>query len=259
MPRTPSCDHIYLGSTGHENAANVVLAEALRLAIALGLHDESVAMHQGLDAIEKETRRRVFWVLCRSFFISLLSFAKVGAVSSFLNHSHSTFHFLDGSDRTIAALISCPMLLSDDDIFVSDILEVDDSLITVAGAFPQAPGKTPKLSGFVHVTRIFRLLSKVIRLVQDRAHGQVISKEKDRLAPAPLDLVNSLEMLLDDLPLPLQLTVPVDQAQPTEDLQAFDVCKANILVTQVLVRFAIRQYAALRARTSPDQAWDRDQ
>jgi len=65
-------DHIYLGSTGKDNYANVVLAEALRLAITLGLHDENIAIQQGLDAIEKETRRRVFWVLCeqlaKSFF-----------------------------------------------------------------------------------------------------------------------------------------------------------------------------------------------
>jgi hypothetical protein len=61
-----SLDHIYLGSTGKDNYANVVLAEAMRLAITLGLHDENVAVQQNLDAIEKETRRRVFWVLCKS-------------------------------------------------------------------------------------------------------------------------------------------------------------------------------------------------
>jgi hypothetical protein len=63
-PRTTSCDHIYLGSTGNDNAANAILAEAMRLAIAMGLHDDSVAEQAGMDAIEKETRRRVFWVLC---------------------------------------------------------------------------------------------------------------------------------------------------------------------------------------------------
>jgi hypothetical protein len=62
--RLGSVDHIYLGSTGKDNYANVVLAEAMRLAITLGLHDENIAIQQGLDAIEKETRRRVFWVLC---------------------------------------------------------------------------------------------------------------------------------------------------------------------------------------------------
>lgn len=65
-----SADHIYLGSTGKDNYAKVVLAEAMRLAIALGLHDENVAVQQNLDAIEKETRRRVFWALCESDPIS---------------------------------------------------------------------------------------------------------------------------------------------------------------------------------------------
>jgi hypothetical protein len=62
-----SCDHIYLGSTGKDNAANVVLAEAMRLAITLALHDENVAEQQGLDAIERDCRRRVFWVLCKLY------------------------------------------------------------------------------------------------------------------------------------------------------------------------------------------------
>lgn len=38
----------------------------MRLAITLGLHDENVAEQQGLDAIERDCRRRVFWVLCKS-------------------------------------------------------------------------------------------------------------------------------------------------------------------------------------------------
>ncbi|KAJ9123730.1 hypothetical protein QFC24_003504 [Naganishia onofrii] len=218
------CDHIYLGSTGKDNAANVVLAEAMRLAITLALHDENVAEQQGLDAIERDCRRRVFWVLY-------------------------------GSDRTIAALISCPMLLSDDDIDVGDILECDDSLITAAGAFPQPAGKTPILSGFIHVTRIFRLLSRVLRYVRAKAKsnaredgddGMTTDRGNERF-PDPRVLIESLQALLDDLPVPLRLQSHNTEHRSKAEAQAFDTCKANILVSQVLVRFAIYQYAMLHS------------
>ena len=162
----------------------------------------------------------------------------------------------DGSDRTIAALISCPMLLSDEDIFVSDILQVDDNLITTAGAFQQPPGKTPLLCGFMHVTRIFRLLSQVLRLVRARAHGQPIPEDQPDTSPDPRELIKSLQMLLDDLPPPLRLNPEQVDPRDLANTYAFDTCKANILVTQVLVRFAIYQYATLRAQGRPDQCLD---
>ena len=139
----------------------------------------------------------------------------------------------DGSDRTIAALISCPMLLHDEDIFVSDILQVDDNLITTAGAFQQPPGKTPLLCGFIHVTRIFRLLSQVLRLVRSRAHGQPTPEGQVDTTPDPRELIKSLQMLLDDLPPPLRLNADTIDPRDIANNYAFDTCKANILVTQV--------------------------
>ena len=162
----------------------------------------------------------------------------------------------DGSDRTIAALIACPMLLSDEDIFVSDILEVDDSLITAAGSFQQPPGKTPMLSGFVHVTRIFRLLSQVLRLVRARAHGQPITDDRPDASPDPRELIKSLQSLLDDLPPPLRLQSEGLDPRDSAERNAFDTCRANILVTQVLVRFAIYQYATLMSQGRADQCLD---
>lgn len=211
----------------------------MRLAIAMGLHDEQVAVQQGLDAIEQETRKRVFWSLY-------------------------------GSDRTIAALISCPMLLSDEDINVSDVLAVDDSLITSVGVFPQPPDRTPILAGFVHVTRIFRLLSEVLTLLRRKARmssrstvnnggaGQSNAGADDGF-PDPRSLVHSLQRLLDDLPPPLRLQSDAQQESSTRtkaETNAFDTCRANILVSQVLVRFAIYQYAMLKSQGRADQCLD---
>lgn len=164
-------------------------------------------------------------------------------------------HTADGSDRTIAALIACPMLLSDDDIDVGDILECDDSLITAAGAFPQPAGKTPILSGFIHVTRIFRLLSRVLRYVRAKAKSNAREDGDDGMTtdrgyerfPDPRVLIESLQALLDDLPVPLRLQSHNTEHRSKAEAQAFDTCKANILVSQVLVRFAIYQYAMLHS------------
>lgn len=63
-------------------------------------------------------------------------------------------------------------------------------------------------------------------------------------------------MLLDDLPPPLRLNAETVDPRDMANIYAFDTCKANILVTQVLVRFAIYQYATLRAANRPDQCLD---
>jgi hypothetical protein len=146
------------------------------------------------------------------------------------------------------------MLLSDDDIDVGDILECDDSLITAAGAFPQPANKTPILSGFIHVTRIFRLLSRVLRYVRAKAKAEgrdgIQSERGYERFPDPRSLIESLQALLDGLPAPLRLQSQSTEHRSKAEAQAFDTCKANILVSQVLVRFAIYQYAMLQTQSS---------
>ena len=61
-----SCQHIYLGTLGRTHAANLILAEAIRLSHILGLHDERM-VRDNPDVIEREMRRRVFWLLCGLF------------------------------------------------------------------------------------------------------------------------------------------------------------------------------------------------
>jgi hypothetical protein len=66
---TSSCDHIYLGTLGRPHAANIVLAEAIRLAQIIALHDERLG-EPIYNVVERETRRRVFWLLCKSSWTS---------------------------------------------------------------------------------------------------------------------------------------------------------------------------------------------
>ena len=118
------------------------------------------------------------------------------------------------------------------------------------------------LAGFHFNTRLFRLLGEVLTL--------------NRIMTAPSSSPNNpfpilhlppmhpprrpaqhfweeLERILSELPGPLQIFNPnageptpngsVEGEVSTKDLAAFGTCRANLLVTQALIRFAIRQYA----------------
>lgn len=132
-------------------------------------------------------------------------------------------------------------------------MAIDDNLLTSAGAFPQPPHSVPILAGFHHATRLFRLLGAVLT-----AHRQLLAPPPDGLHLPQFHLhhrpashfLDQLEHVLIDLPGPLQLINPMD-GTPTSQAQrekvngetAFSICRANILVSQAMVRFAIRQYA----------------
>lgn len=160
---------------------------------------------------------------------------------------------LDGSDRTITALTSNPLHIHECDLYIPLPMAIDDNLLTSAGAFPQPPHSIPILAGFHHATRLFRLLGAVLT-----AHRQLSAPPPDGLHLPQLPnhhrpashFLDQLEHVLIDLPSPLQL-VNSRAGSPTSQAQrervhvegAFPICRANLLVSQAMVRFAIRQYA----------------
>lgn len=158
---------------------------------------------------------------------------------------------LDGSDRTITALTTCPLHIHECDLYIPLPLAIDDNLLTSAGAFPQPPHSVPVLAGFHYATRLFRLLGAVLT-----AHRQLLAPPIDGIhlpsippmhRPAG-QFLDELERILADLPGPLQLMNPFDgtpksEAQREKGETAFGICRANLLVSQAMVRFAIRQYA----------------
>ncbi|OCF39722.1 hypothetical protein I317_06446 [Kwoniella heveanensis CBS 569] len=240
-----ACDHIYLSTLGRTSAANVALSKAIRLAQQLKIHDEETAGVQP-DRVELEVRRRMFWLLY-------------------------------GSDRTISALTSAPLQWNDADLRVSLPSAIDDNLITASGAFPQPSNVPSILSGFHHVSRLFRLLGSILT-----AHRSVSARQTtivaDPCALSPYlnttvrpasDFRDALRQLLAELPPPLQLTSSAESSrQGTTETErdgfsrhgssAFETCRANLLVSQAMVRFAVRQYAAAvgeREDGLEDKAW----
>ena len=54
-------DSIYHFCEGHDATQHAAFGEAVHLAITLRLHEE--AAYEGLDPIENEVRKRIFWIL----------------------------------------------------------------------------------------------------------------------------------------------------------------------------------------------------
>jgi hypothetical protein len=65
LPQTPlTCsDTFYLLSIGLGHTAASRLGQACQLAFSMGMHDDAKTDSLGLDAIEVQLRRRVFWQL----------------------------------------------------------------------------------------------------------------------------------------------------------------------------------------------------
>jgi hypothetical protein len=54
-------DSIYHFCEGHDATQHAAFGEAVHLAVTLRLHEE--AAYEGLDPIECEVRKRIFWIL----------------------------------------------------------------------------------------------------------------------------------------------------------------------------------------------------
>lgn len=61
-----SSDNFYLLSIGLQHTAAARLGQAVQLAFCLGLHSDARTEALGLDPVEVQLRRRVFWQLYAS-------------------------------------------------------------------------------------------------------------------------------------------------------------------------------------------------
>lgn len=130
--------HLILGN----NTAHVIVtAQANQCALALRLNEE--ASYEGLNPIETEIRRRIYWLLFQA------------DKSTACNRS-----------RTIN-------LRLDDAPGLCLPTEVDDEQITPDGIIPQPPGRTPTIAGFNIVTNLFRVLNDALVLQRRRAPPSV--------------------------------------------------------------------------------------
>ncbi|PWN50445.1 hypothetical protein IE53DRAFT_95384 [Violaceomyces palustris] len=197
------CDHIYLGSTGQNNAANAVLGEAIRVAYTLGIHDDRRYGHHpgnhsslgpafglpastpSINSIEKELRKRLFWVL-------------------------------HGSSTTIAVLQDEPLFIRDIDTHVDPPLAIDDDALcadtSAASRLVDDPNRS-MLCGFVTVSRLHQLLSELLESCRRdrRFPPSDLAAAKQRLLYIK-DVLNRVRKTLRDMP--EQLKKPAFTHQP---------------------------------------------
>ncbi|GJJ13318.1 hypothetical protein Clacol_007570 [Clathrus columnatus] len=241
-------DTVYHFCEGHDATSHASFGEAAHIAVTLHMHEE--ASYEGLDPIECEIRRRVFWLLFGG---------------------ECLFPSIVEADKSMSILLGRPICLRDEDCTLHFPKEVDDEYITPNGILPQPPGKTAIISGLNYISRIFALLGEI--LVRIRVDKR--SPPQGHFATARLEEIRSLHQrivtALAHAPPPLQLKKHNTSSQPSsigydspgftkatfaEVKDFFDnpnasranasnpylVMQANLYVTQQLVRFVIEQY-----------------
>lgn len=197
------CDHIYLGTVGKTNAANAVLAEAVRVAFTLGLHDERKndvarnAAPYGLDAssfahyrapaanaVENELRKRMFWVL-------------------------------HGSSTTVALLQDDPALIHAIDACVELPLAVDEDDLKNPS---QVHRTSSVLSGFLTVTRLHQVMLELLESYRRDRRFPIDDLDVARSRIRYLaDVLRRLQRAIDDMP--EELRKPVYTHSPPEPVR----------------------------------------
>ncbi|EIN12545.1 hypothetical protein PUNSTDRAFT_97313 [Punctularia strigosozonata HHB-11173 SS5] len=225
-------DCVYHFCEGHDATQHAAFGEAAHIAVTLRMHEE--ASYEGLDPIESEVRRRTFWLLF-------------------------------DADKSMSILLGRPICLRDEDCTVHFPKELDDEYITPSAYLPQPHGKTALVSGLNYISRIFALLGEI--LVRIRVDKR--SPPQGQFATARLEEVQTLHArilaALVHCPEPLRLAAshPAEyggaafrqstfaevkdffdnpNASRANALNPFLVMRANLYVTQQLVRFVIEQY-----------------
>jgi len=122
---------LFLQASSNLSTCYSYIGVALRSAVRMGMHRNLVG---NFNLIERETRRRVFWVIRKM-------------------------------DTYVAALLGFPKMLSEEDIDQVLPIEVDDEYITKDAILPIPPGKLSIYVACNAHTRLMAILAKVITYI----------------------------------------------------------------------------------------------
>lgn len=127
-----------LGTPLAATSAWSILGATVRLLQDAGAHRQVTAKRTQLDVVEKETRKRLFWI-CYSI------------------------------DRELSAGLGRPMCIQDEDFDLDEPLQVDDEHICEAresGKLPVQPADKPsRFSGFVIALRLSQINGRTLRTI----------------------------------------------------------------------------------------------
>lgn len=172
---------LFLQSTSNLSTCYSYVGVALRSAVRMGLHRNMTAQ---FNPIERETRRRIFWIIRKM-------------------------------DTYVSALLGFPRMLSDADIDQDLPIEVDDEYITKDGILPMPEGTMSMYAASNAHTRLMDILAKVIAYIypikgieqctkESSTPGYTVSHSKIR------EIERDLQEWLDKLPMGLRPGGDVD-------------------------------------------------
>lgn len=122
---------LFLQSSANLSTCYSYIGVALRSSLRMGLHRNLAGY---FNPIERETRRRVFWIVRKL-------------------------------DTYVSALLGFPQMLSNDDIDQELPMEIDDEYITKDSISPMPPGRTSLYAAPNAHTRLMEILTKVIKCI----------------------------------------------------------------------------------------------
>ncbi|KAF7902042.1 uncharacterized protein EAF01_007340 [Botrytis porri] len=120
---------LFLQATSNLSICYSYIGLALRSALRIGLHR---SLSGNFNPIERETRKRVFWIIRKL-------------------------------DTYVSAILGFPIMLSSDDIDQDMPLEVDDEYITKEAILPMPPGKMSLFVASNAHTRLMGITTKVVK------------------------------------------------------------------------------------------------
>lgn len=170
---------LFLQTSARLSTCYSYIGIALRSALRMGLHR---IVSVKFDPIERETRKRVFWIIRKM-------------------------------DVYVGALLGLPQMLSDDDIDQEDPVEVDDEFITIEEIRPMPKGRVSFLAGSNAHTRLVQILQKIMRYIYPikglhttkSEQSYVVSHGKIR------EIERDLQVWMESLPMALR---PGDDVPP---------------------------------------------
>lgn len=170
---------LFLQASSNLSTCYSYIGVALRSAVRMGMHRNLVG---NFNLIERETRRRVFWIIRKM-------------------------------DTYVAALLGFPKMLSDEDIDQVLPMEVDDEYITKDAILPMPTGKLSVYVACNAHTRLMGILAKVITFIYPikgiEQSVQLTSSSTYVVSHAKIrEIEGDLKDWLDKLPMALR---------PTED------------------------------------------
>ncbi|KAK4686266.1 DNA mismatch repair protein PMS2, partial [Tremellales sp. Uapishka_1] len=162
---------------GHVGLEAATFGEAQYLAISLGLHREDT--YYGLNPIEAERRRRVFFLIYNA-------------------------------DKFEAASRAKPVLLRSDEFMGPEATnfpaEIDDDSITVHGYSPPSAGSIPVITGFNILTRLVSILGDILVHERDTRRRPPQSPEDILVSLRQIrQLQHRIRSIADNLSRPFQL------------------------------------------------------